>query len=426
MKKVKVIVRDRNTLILEEDALKGDIIDLTSLSNVDFSALESLIEEGNDKVYEKKLTEFKSIQELRFKSEIQKQEDMYKSKISELQTNLNVLEKQKKIEIENELLKQKNEYERQLSDFNVQLASLKQQHELALKEQELKFSKIIDDSKLAHEKAIADKNDEIKMKEDQFIALQRQKVALNVKQTGEDLEAWCDNEVLSYMQNGLFNCTWEKDNLVIRDENESKGSKADYIFKVFASKKHLEEELLASICLDMKDENPESKNKKSNADYYKALDKNRIKKNCRYALLVSNLETDKPNDLPIFKVTDYEDMYVVRPAYMMTFLNMIASLTTRFSDIILSDQEAKLELKSSMDLMEEFNNLKSKYLDKPLENLDKMISDIKSKNENIIKASKSIEEICDKISKNYIFQIEEKLSKFEIKINKEYRKVSID
>lgn len=33
---------------------------------------------------------------------------------------------------------------------------------------------------------------------------------MNVKQTGEDLEAWCDNEVNSYMQNGLFNCTWEK------------------------------------------------------------------------------------------------------------------------------------------------------------------------------------------------------------------------
>ena len=28
-------------------------------------------------------------------------------------------------------------------------------------------------------------------------------------------------------------------------------------------------------------------------------------------------------DIPIYKVSDYPDMYVVRPAYMMTFLNMI-------------------------------------------------------------------------------------------------------
>ncbi len=55
------------------------------------------------------------------------------------------------------------------------------------------------------------------------------------------------------MQNGLFNCTWEKDNKVIRDENETKGSKADYIFKVYASEAHLDNELLASVCMDIAD-----------------------------------------------------------------------------------------------------------------------------------------------------------------------------
>jgi len=90
----------------------------------------------------------------------------------------------------------------------------------------------------------------IKEKDDKINNLQHAKASMNVKQTGEDLEAWCDNEVNSYMQNGLFNCTWEKDNKVIRDENETKGSKVDYIFKVYASEVHLDNELLASVCMD--------------------------------------------------------------------------------------------------------------------------------------------------------------------------------
>ncbi len=245
---------------------------------------------------------------------------------------------------------------------------------------------------------------------------------MNVKQTGNDLEAWCDNEVTSYMQNGLFNCTWVQDTKNVRDEDESKGSKADYIFKVYASDKHLDDELLASVCMDMKDENPDSVNKKSNADYYKQLDKNREKKNCKYALLVSNLELDKPNILPIFKVREYENMYVVRPAYLMTFLNMIASLTTRFSELILSKEAEELELKSKFALLEEFEEIKKTYLDKPLESLEKSIADITKNTESISKAVRNIDEQCDKINRTYINQIIEKINKYELKLNRSIAK----
>lgn len=36
MKKIEVLVRDKNTLILKENAEAGDYIDLSSLSSVDF------------------------------------------------------------------------------------------------------------------------------------------------------------------------------------------------------------------------------------------------------------------------------------------------------------------------------------------------------------------------------------------------------
>jgi hypothetical protein len=247
---------------------------------------------------------------------------------------------------------------------------------------------------------------------------------LHTKQTGEDLEAWCDNEVRSYMQNGLFNCTWNKDNDAVKYDDETKASKADFIFKIYADDKHNEDELLSSICLEMKDENPDSVNKKTNESHYKQLDRNRNKKNCKYALLVSNLELDKPNDLPIYRVNEYKDMYVVRPAYMMTFLNLITSLTNRFVELINYNKESQIELKNINELIEEFDKIKNTYLDKPLESLIKNIDIIKRNNDAVIKASKTIDDTIDTITKNYINMIENKISNFEIKINRSYKRLN--
>ena len=231
---------------------------------------------------------------------------------------------------------------------------------------------------------------------------------------GEDLEKWCNNEMLSYMQNGFFNCTWIKDNQVMKDEDEDKGSKADYIFKVFASEEHKENEELTSVCLEMKNENPSSTNKKKNADYYKQLDKNRIKKNCKYAVLVSQLESDSPNQDVIQRVIGYKDMYVVQPAYMITFLNMITSLTTRFKELLLQAEKEKLDLIATKDLLDEFESLKRTYLENPLEGLNKKVAEIKKQSEAIRKANNLIEENCNKIIDSYINEISDKLSRFNV------------
>ena len=481
MKKVKVVVKDKTLLELAEDAKKGDLIDLKDVVEVDTSYLDMLIESRKEKVYESKLAEFKKridaenaakIIELNSKiSSMEKQhesdillkskeiEGKYHDEISELKNEIDKLKANNKNEID--LINSKNEADRNklINNENEKYAKLEQQYNI-LKSQfesqvkqakieieteyKSKINEIESNNKLAlankdsiisnkdsqfeleKMKIIAEQKDKydaiLREKEDVINNLQRAKAAMNVKQTGEDLEAWCDNEVTSYMQNGLFNCTWEKDNKNVREEDETKGSKADYIFKVFASNSHLDDELLASVCMDMKDENPDSINKKSNADYYKQLDKNREKKNCKYALLVSNLEMDKPNVLPIFKVREYENMYVVRPAYLMTFLNMIASLTTRFSDLILSKEAEELELKSKFALLEEFEEIKKTYLDKPLELLEKAIIDITKSTESITKAVKNIDEQCDKINRSYINQITEKINKYELKLNRSIAK----
>ncbi len=477
MKKIKAIVKDKTTIELVEPGEVGDIIDLSDLVEVDTSYLETIIEEGKDKVYLAKLEQAKKLinaendakleklkaeidsltksNEQALKLKEQEVNNKYADQIAELTKKIELIEnenrnKQDAITKEHQiaLLNTKNEseakYSKLESDFNAFKASQnttieknklevinsyqaqindlksKYDHDLALKDAQLEKNKVA--FELEKEKALAtirqNFDNLIKQKDDKIYNLLRTKASLNVKQTGEDLEAWCDNEVTSYMQNGLFNCTWTKDNKVIKEEDEIRGSKADYIFKVFANNEHNENELLATICMDMKDENPDSINKKSNADYYKQLDKNRIKKDCKYALLVSNLEMDKPNVLPIFKVREYEDMYVVRPAYLMTFLNMITSLTTRFASLINSKDKEALELQNKVNLVEEFDNIKNTYLDKPLESLEKNVEAISKDSETIKKVCRDIDEQCDKINRNYISQIQEKINKFSLKLDR--------
>lgn len=469
-KKIKVLVRDKNTLVLDEVAGIGDIIDLTELKEFDSTALEAAIDAGKERVYEQKLNELKQVFNLEKNQEVNKLnaeinllknqqqaalkelehnvENKYKDQINELKNDLislknlqeakfkeiksnDELDKLKALQLKdnayNELLIQYQNLENKLklalgakekeikAQYELKVNNLVNEKEILLAKFELEKNKVIEETKGSYEKIV-------KEKEDYINALQRQKASLNVKQTGEDLESWCDNTVKEQMQNGFYNCTWEKDNKVIKEEHETKGSKADYIFKIYADKDHDPQELLASVCLEMKDENPDSVIKQTNEHYYAALDKNRNKKACQYAILVSNLEMDnKSNILPVFKVREYENMYVVRPGYLMTFLNMITSLTTRFSELILSKEEEKVSIKDKLSLIEEFNNIKKTYLEKPLDALQKDIEAIIKANEAISNASRKIEDHCNHVISQYINQIDMKLSKFELNINKKIK-----
>lgn len=510
MKKINVTVKEKTILELQEDAKKGDIIDLKELVEVDTSYIDNIISSGKDEVYNNRLKEYGD--SLNAQNELKLQELQNKIKLLEENNKNQLTIKEKELEnkyngiitkLQSDILSNKNQfentlklkeqditlkYQEEINRLNAQLEnnnknkqleieSIKSQYQneknilenklnssyqelenkynnlLETKDQEInksklelenKFLKDIESLKSEKNLIISNHNNEINLlksnyelditkklndldnkykeelqdKDNKILMLQNQKSSLNVKQLGESLESLCDNEVRSYMQNGLFNCTWEKDNLNVKFEDESKGSKADYIFKVYANEEHKENEEIASVCLDMKDESPDSKIKQTNQHYYAKLEDNRKKKNCKYSVLVSNLELDKPSILPIYKVREYENMYVVRPAYLMTFLNMVASLSTRFSNLLLSKNQEMLELKDKHDLIEEFNSIKETYLDKPLESLEKQVSNILKSSEAIKKASNDIDASCEKITTGYINKILDKLDKYELKLNK--------
>lgn len=455
MKKLQVLVKDKNTLVLLEEGKKDDLIDLRELTNVDLSALEEVISNGKDQVYQRKLNELqerlnkeksselemlklslakehqKVVNDLNNKletydlnknHEIDKLKSEYDFEIERLNAYIKLIIDAKDKLINSMKLELENKYMEQINELTQELKALEPKHELEVEKIKNEYESKLSQLKLAHSKEINKKNDIINQKDMMYQELQNRKSSLNVKMIGEELETWCNNEMESYMQNGFANCKWIKDNKAVKTEGDVKGSKADYIFNIYASENRNDNELLANVCLEMKDENPSSTNKKKNSDYLAALHKNRLKKACKYAVLVSNLEVDNPNDLPIVRVREYEDMYIVRPAYMIVLLNMITSLTTKFKDLLLDANKKELELKTKLDLLAQFEALKKSYLENGLNKLEKSVNDIKTKSSNIIKAADDIDNLCNGIINGYLREIQNKLETFEVKINREYKK----
>lgn len=457
MKTIKVSVCDRRTLLLEENGTKGDVIDLTQLESIDYASINKIFDDGLDKIYSGKITELKKVYEAQKNEEIEKikgennlvlekknfeieslkkenanvikvKELENKKEIEKLNSTITFLNENRNLDIEKEKLTLDAKYQNEISQLKSQIELQKSNLENEFK---LSLEKNANDLREKTNKEIAELNnrynEQLREKDNEINKLTFLKAVKNVKQTGEDLEAWCNNEMITYMQNGFTNCTWSKDNDVVKNDGETKGSKADFILRVFLTDKHNPNEELTAICMDMKDENPDSLNKRTNESYYKDLDKNRKKKNCKYAVLVSNLELDKPNLLPIYRVLEYEDMYVVRPEYMATFLNIVVSLTNKFRDVIINVGKEKIEFKSSLELAEEFEHIKNTYLEKPLDLLKGDIANISKAAKIIIDSSTKIEETCNHITNKYIEEITNKIERFNIKsIKKKLENINKD
>lgn len=450
---IKAILLDKNTIRIEENAEAGDLIDLSGLTNIDTTQIENAIREGKDKEYEKQLKKALSDQKSRFELEkdaaIKVAEEKKNEKIKLLEKELSNKDADKELALE----RIRGEYKTEIAKYNEQIKSFEKDKELAVKdaiekqkieinrleqanalknaekdkailekevELENKFKKLLDEKREEFEKELKEKSAEYDALKVEYGVLKETKIRMNNKEIGEDLETFSNDVVNKLMQIGFENCTWEKDNDPIRDYGETKGTKADFIFKVFLDEKH-EGEPLTSICLEMKNESIVSDFRMKNSAHYDKLDSDRKKKQCKYALLVSNLEFENENIPPIMKVSNYPDMYMVRPAYLTTFLTIITSLTMKFKDIILADRNKKLELASINDFISEFDKLKNTYLDKPLDSLQKEIEGIKKANSSIQDAVAKINTHCDNVVSKYLNEITDKLDKYYKGIIKSYK-----
>ena len=214
------------------------------------------------------------------------------------------------------------------------------------------------------------------------------KAKRSVKLLGEDLEQHCYTLYNQMLLPVMPNATFIKDNVAVKEGDETKGTKGDFIFR---DKEDGVEYI--TIMFEMKNESDTATSKKKNADYFDKLDKDRKKKDCEFAVLVSMLEMD--NDLynnGIVSVPGYEKMYVVRPD---NFIPIITLLVQTSKKALSYKKELAVAKNQSVDL--------SKFEDQLLafkDGFSKNVANAKKKYDEAIKGIDTTIETLSKIKES--------------------------
>lgn len=211
-------------------------------------------------------------------------------------------------------------------ELEKEIMDLKGKLELAEAQKELEI-KQLEQTNLVEMKA---KDDIIRFKEEEIDRVKDMKLKMSVKDIGEKLEQWCENQFNLVRATAFPHAYFEKDNESIRDDEESKGSKGDYIFRD-ADPNGIE---YISIMFEMKDKMEGTKGQ-TNESHLAKLDKDRRKKKCEYAVLVSMLEPENElyNAGPVDMSHKFEKMYVVRPQDFMLILSLIRNEARKSLDM---------------------------------------------------------------------------------------------
>lgn len=308
-KKIKVSIRDEHTLILQENAQKGDLIDLKSIheTDIDKTTITTVI---------------KSIKDNEFQAQLQKEKDSIK-KEQELEAQL---KEQAMIAQSKETIAKK---EQEIISLKSQIETIAKQTESDIKLQVLEnkqkleedFRQKINDkeaeiNKIKHEKELSEEKlkEEVRSSQTALISLKEMRSKMSTKMIGESLEIHCENEFNRIRSIAFPKAEFKKDNTI-----SVSGSKGDYIYRELDDDGN---EIL-SIMFEMKNEDELTATKHKNKDFYKELDKDRHEKNCEYAVLVSLLEKDNEFFDDIVTIHDYPNMYVIRPQHFITMIGFL-------------------------------------------------------------------------------------------------------
>ena len=243
------------------------------------------------------------------------------------------------------------------------------------------------------------KNNELKLKEEELAYYKDFKLKLSTKMVGESLEEHCEIEFNKIRATGFQRAYFEKDNKVVD------GSKGDYIFKDF-SEDGVE---FVSIMFEMKNESDETEKKKKNEDFLKELDKDRTAKGCEYAVLVTVLEAD--NELYNTGIVDvshlYPKMYIVRPNFFIPILTLIrnsAQSTASSKSELAQMKEENIDITNfERDLLNFHNAFSQKFklaagrFEEAIEGIDKTIGQLEKVKKALLASERNLQMAKDKI-----------------------------
>ncbi|MCA9343335.1 DUF2130 domain-containing protein [Candidatus Saccharibacteria bacterium] len=383
MKKVRVSIQDENTLVLQENANKGDVIDLKSLheNDIDKSTISNVVNSIKKDVFDSEVNKVTASLNQQKKLEIELIEKEVKEKsLSELSLKDQEISKLK-LELQNSI--SQNESAKKLATLEAIRTIEKERDELKLQLANQQSQSQLKESNLK-EKYLS----ELKSKDELIDYYKDFKLKQSTKMIGESLEQHCENEFNKLRATGFKNAYFEKDN------DSSGGTKGDYIYR--EADEHGSE--ILSIMFEMKNENDATTTKHKNEDFLKKLNSDREMKKCEYAILVSLLEADSDyyNSGIVDMSHKYQKMYVIRPQFFIPIITILrnASLNSmkykselalvRAQNIDVTNFETQLN-----DFRDSFGKsyrLASERFMDAVASIDKSIAQLQKTKENLLKS----------------------------------------
>lgn len=318
--------------------------------------------------------------------------------ISELKSKANatVLDLKSKIEVLNQQVKN-GDTEKELA-VNKAISELKETKDLEINKAKNELE--------IYKSEMANKFDSMKDSYEQQLSAKQElvdyykdfKLRMSTKMIGESLEQHCANEFNKNRMGMFRNAYFEKDNEVVE------GSKGDFVFRDF-DEDGVE---IISIMFEMKNEADTTSTKHKNEDFFDKLDKDRNRKKCEYAVLVSLLESDSElyNEGIVDVSYRYPKMYVIRPQFfipLITLLRNAALNATEYKKQLLIEKNNNLDIAHFEENMKNFKvafgknfETASKKFSTAIDEIDKTIDHLKKVKENLLSSDRQLRLANDK------------------------------
>jgi len=386
MKTVKVSIQDENTLVLQEDATKGDLVDLTSIheTDIDKSTIKSVVNSIKmDEFNAQLLKETQNIERQKaLEARLKEQEIIDRSKdaiskkeqeIAALNSKLEAIATQTASEVKLKALQDQQlieeSYRQKLTDKETEISDIKHQKEL-------------DEEKL---------KDQLRSSETALVSLKEMRSKMSTKMIGESLELHCENEFNRIRPFAFPNAEFTKDNKI-----SATGSKGDYIYRENDENGN---EIL-SIMFEMKNEDDKTATKHKNNHFFKELDKDRKEKGCEFAVLVSLLEKDNEYYDDIVTVHEHPNMYSIRPQHFITTIGFLRQGNMKSQELrreihVLNNQNIDVtNFENNMNSFKEAfgrnYNLASDQFTKAIDEIDKTIDHLNKVKDNLLKSDNNL------------------------------------
>ena len=393
--------KDKRTAVeLAAEKIKAEMQRVTATQQAEIQALKASLEAGeiNQKLA---ITEAVSLAE--------KQRDMLASELQQVRDNNTTALRLAETKFSKEIQAITMQKDGELKDLKTKLDTSGMQQKLAIREALTGVEKERDalrnelsQTELKHqlsEQSLKERYEiQIQDRDQAIERLRDMKARLSTKMVGETLEQHCETEFNRIRAAAFPMAYFEKDN------DARSGSKGDYIFRDFDTKKNE----IISIMFEMKNEVDTTATKKKNEDFLKELDKDRREKTCEYAVLVSLLEPD--NELYNSGIVDvshrFNKTYVIRPQFFIPFLTLLRNAALKSLEV-----KAELALIKAQNIdvtnfendLEAFKNafsrnydLASRRFQTAIDEIDKSIDHLQKTKDALLGADRNLRLANDK------------------------------